>query len=164
MKKLEVLKDKIVDTHNIDPSSIEITTNISRVKETRLVIITTASNNVLIKPDMCANNAIVYDVTVPRNTSESILEERKDVLVIDGGIIEMPMIDYGLVTMGLPGRRTYACQVEAMLLAMHDVRENFTGNVTLEQVNVVGELFEKHTSEFYIAPFSSFGVDLEKLV
>lgn len=157
MVKLDALKEKIMNAKIADRGTVETTTDIARIRESKVVVVTTASNSVLIKPEMCARDAIIYDDTVPRNTSESIIAERPDVTVVDGGIIEMPHIDYGVVTMGLPGRRTYACQVEAMLLAKENVKSNFLGNVTLEQVRFIGQLFEKHKSEFFIAPFTCFG-------
>jgi len=159
--KLEVLKEKIMKARIPGRGSIQTTTDIKRMSESGVVIVTTASNSVLIKPEMCAPEAIIYDDTVPRNTCETITSKRPDVTIIDGGIIEMPHIDYGVVTMGLPGRRTYACQIEAMILAKEDIKTNFLGNVTLEQVRSIGLLFEKLQSEFFIAPFTSFGKSID---
>lgn len=159
--KLAEMKKRIVERWNLDEKNIAISTNLDNLNQHRMVVVTAASNTVLIQPHHCAQNAVIYDDTVPRNTSAEIIHKRPDVWVIDGGIVEMPFIDYGKVTMGLPGRRTYACQVEAMLLAKEGIKDNFVGNVTLEQVEFVGKLLEKHEKEFHLAPFTSFGREID---
>lgn len=159
--RLKALSDKIV-SGGADPANVKTSTNIDDIKNAGIVIVTTSSSQVLIKPEHAAKNAIIYDDTQPRNTSEEMAVTRKDVLVIDGGIVETPLIDLGKTSIGLPPKRAYACFSETLILAKADCRKNFTGNVTLGQMEEVSAIAQKYADEFYLAPFTSFGkpVDL----
>jgi len=85
-----------------------ITDDVSAIKEAKIVVVATASTEKIIKSNFLKENAIIYDLTQPRNTSPVILKERKDVTVIDGGIIDTPMFDYGM-DIGLKKCQSYAC-------------------------------------------------------
>lgn len=158
--RLKNLKDRIV-SGGANPDRITISTDIDDIRKARIVVVTTSSSQVLIKPEHVCPNAIIYDDTQPRNTSEEIGVTRKDVLVVDGGIVETPFIDLGRTSIGLPPKRAYACFSETLILAKAGCRDNFTGNVTLEQMEKVSEIAEKFSNEFYLAPFTSFGKEID---
>jgi fatty aldehyde-generating acyl-ACP reductase len=164
INKLNRLKDDIVSNGGI-PERVLTSNNINDLKKAKVIIVTTSSSQVLIKPEHCATNAIIYDDTQPRNTSEEIKHIRKDVLVIDGGIVATPNLCTGKAKIGLPPKRAYACFSESLILAKHDCRENFVGNVTLDQVSKVAEIASHYSDDFFLAPFTSFGeaIDMDRL-
>src|SRR5207244_11874140 len=64
------------------------------------------------EPEDLRPGAVVCDVARPRNVSRLVYERRDDVLVIDGGVIEIPgEVDFGF-DFGFPPRTTEACVAE----------------------------------------------------
>jgi len=134
---------------------INISTRIDAISDADLVVVTTASPEVLIKANHLKKNAIVYDVTQPQNTSIDILEKRKDLFVIDGGIVNTPNIKSSL-SIGLAEENAFACLAEVMILAAenrHNVQ--LVDRVKIEDVKEMLSLAEKYN--FTVAPFRSFG-------
>ena len=158
--RLVSLKERITRNGGRE-DRISTSTDINDLRKAKIIVVTTSSSQVLVKPEHCASGAIIYDDTQPRNTSEEILVSRPDVLVLDGGVVETPGIDYGKTRIGLPPGRSYACLSETLMLAKEGCTDNFTGNVTLEQVERIGKIATKYKDEFYLAPFTSFGREIK---
>ena len=81
---------------------------------------------------------------------------RDDVLVIEGGIVDVPgEADFGF-NFGFPPRTSYACMAETMLLALEKRFESFTlgRDLSVEQVDEITRLAEKHG--FKLSGFRSF--------
>jgi predicted amino acid dehydrogenase len=152
-KYLTELREEMQKT---EPSlSIEISSNISSIKNAELVIVATSSPEILIKSEDLKYGAIVYDVTQPQNVSPEVIKERKDLLVIDGGLVKTPGINYHF-DLGLPPETTFACMAETLILAAEG-RYNcrLVGEVELGKVKEMMELAKKYN--FTHAPFTSFG-------
>ncbi len=100
----------------------------------------------MIEPDDLRPGAVVCDVARPRNVSRVVYERRNDVLVIDGGVIEVPGdVDFGF-DFGFPPRMCEACVAETILLALEHRYENFTlgKEISLAQVEEISALARKH--------------------
>lgn len=111
-----------------------------------LVITVTGSADSLIYPDDLKAGAIVCDVARPRDVSKLVSEIRNDVLVIDGGIVNVPgNVDFGL-DFGPPPRMAEGCIAETILLTLERRYENYTigKNITVERVKEMGQLAQKH--------------------
>jgi len=120
------------------------------------VITVTSSETAIIQPEHLKSGAVVCDVARPRDVSVRVREEREDVLIIEGGIVEVPGdVDFGF-DFGFPPKTAYACMAETMILALEDRCENYTlgKNVSVEQVREMQELANKHG--FRLAGFRSF--------
>lgn len=134
----------------------EATTDIQRLQEADVVITVTSSETAIIQPGHLKSGAIVCDVARPRDVSVRVREERGDVLVIEGGLVEVPGdVDFGF-DFGFPPKTAYACMAETMILALEDRCENYTlgKNVSVEQVLEIQDLAKKHG--FRLAGFRSF--------
>lgn len=107
--------------------SIDYSTNVSdAVKKADVILTTSSSTDVLIQPEDLKPGAIVCDIARPRDTSIRIMKERNDVLVFDGGVLEVPGdVDFGL-NYGFPSRLTYACMAETMILALERRFESYS--------------------------------------
>jgi len=138
-----------------------ITNDISAIKEAKIVVVATASTEEIIKPHFLKENAIIYDVTQPQNTSPAILKERKDVTVIDGGVIDTPMFNYGM-DIGLNKCQAYACLTETIICSLENLKENFVGYPNPETVKKMLSFFDKHQKYFKLNIFLSFGKPLNK--
>src|SRR5207247_10381526 len=90
-------------------AEIAVETDVKAAVRTAEVILTVSSaTDVLIEPEDLRPGAVVCDVARPRNVSRLVCERRDDVLVIDGGVIEIPgEVDFGF-DFGFPPRTTEA--------------------------------------------------------
>ena len=136
-----------------------ISKEVSLIKNAKIIVVATSSTEQIIKSDYLGENAIIYDITQPRNTSPDIIKERKDIIIIDGGIIDTPTIDYGMDT-GLKKHQIYACLVETMICALEDIKENHVGYVNPDTAEKMLNLMEKHQNYFQLNIFESFGKPL----
>jgi len=121
----ENLKKLINDIQKTKPElKISAHTNdLSQAKTADLLIITTAAAEALIKEKNLKQNAVVYDITQPKNLDESILKTRPDVKIIDGGLVYINDIKNNL-PFGLPPKTVFACFAETLLLAAEDCKIN----------------------------------------
>lgn len=137
--------------------TVRVSTDLSRDLPTADVVITvTSAVDAIIYPRDLKSGAVVVDVARPRDVSVRVARERDDVLVIEGGLVEVPgEVDFGF-DFGFPPRMAYACMSETMMLALEGRIENFTlgKDVSLEQVGITQELARKHG--FRLAGFRSF--------
>lgn len=128
-------------------ADIAVSTDVKKaVREADVVLTVSSAVDVLIEPDDLRPGAVVCDVARPRNVSRVVYERRNDVLVIDGGVIEVPgEVDFGF-DFGFPPRMTEACVAETILLALEHRYENFTlgRDISLAQVEEISALARKH--------------------
>jgi len=121
-----------------------------------VIITVTSAVDAVIYPKDLKSGAVVVDVARPRDVSVRVARERDDVLVIEGGLVEVPgAVDFGF-NFGFPPRMAYACMSETMMLALDGRIENFTlgKEVSLQQVQITQALARKHG--FRLAGFRSF--------
>jgi fatty aldehyde-generating acyl-ACP reductase len=126
------------------------------LKAADIVIAVTSAVDTLIEPEDLKTGAIVCDVSRPRNVSRRVVEVRDDVLVIEGGVVEVPGdVDFG-INFGFPPRTAYACMAETMILALEKRYENFSlgRDLTVKQIETIEQLADKHG--FRLAGFRSF--------
>lgn len=116
----------------------------------------TSAVDFLIEPEDLKAGAIVCDVARPRNVSREVASKRKDVLVIEGGVIKVPgNVDFHF-DFGFPPQTSFACMAETMILALEKRYENFTlgRKLTIEQIDTISQLARKH--DFSLAGFRNF--------
>lgn len=128
-------------------AEVRMETDLKAAVRTAEVILTVSSaTDILIEPEDLRPGAVVCDVARPRNVSRLVYERRNDVLVIDGGVIEIPgEVDFGF-DFGFPPRTTEACVAETILLALEHRYENFTlgREIGLPQVEEIAALARAH--------------------
>ena len=121
-----------------------------------VVIAVTSAVDFIIDPDDLKSGAVVCDVARPRNVSRNVSARRKDVLVIEGGVIRVPgNVDFRF-NFGFPPKTCFACMAETMILALERRYENFTlgRNLSPAQVYTISGLAKKHG--FTLAGFRNF--------
>jgi len=119
------------------------------IKNSKIICSATSSGNVL-DPDKLLPGSIVIDIAVPHDVIYKG-NLRKDVLIIDGGIMSLPQktkIKFKLPNLERPNY-IHSCLAEAMILALEKRKENFSiGRVlALERIKEIGKLAEKHGFE-----------------
>ncbi len=134
----------------------ESTTELERLREAEVVVTVTSSDAAIILPEHLRAGSVICDVARPRDVSMRVARERPDVLVIEGGVVEVPgEVNFGL-SFGFPPKTAYACMAETMMLALEERPESFSlgKDVTVEQVEETQRWAAKHG--FKLAGFRSF--------
>lgn len=140
------------------------------LRDADVVITVTSSADAVIEPEHLKRGAVVCDVARPRDVSARVAKERRDVLVIEGGVVavpgdmRLPKTDKtgrerpgaGEFSFGFPPGAAYACMSETMMLALEGRYESFTlgKTVSVEQVRETQRLAARHG--FKLAGFRSF--------
>ncbi|WP_258360629.1 shikimate dehydrogenase [Moorella sulfitireducens (nom. illeg.)] len=121
-----------------------------------VIITVTSAVDTVIEAEDLKPGAVVCDVARPRDVSRRVAEIRDDVLVIDGGVVEVPGNVNFNFNFGYPPGLAYACMAETMILALEGRMENFTmgRELTVEQIDTINRLAAKHG--FRVAGFRSF--------
>lgn len=152
--KLEKIAAQILRSTGL---AVRVTANTkSALRTADIVIAVTSAVDSIIEPEDLKPGAVVCDVARPRNVSRSVAEVRDDVLVIEGGVVEVPGdVDFGL-NFGFPPGTSYACMAETMILSLEQRYENFTlgRDLTVKQIETIDQLAKKHG--FKLAGFRSF--------
>ncbi len=157
-RNLRRLKEMSADLGKLYKSKVEIHQNVKQsVKDADIVITATSFPLALIDVEDLKSGAVVCDVATPRNVSYQSKIKRKDVLVIDGGLIEPPGKMKTDIDIGLPESTAYACLSETMILAFENRFENYTigRGLDLKKVKEIKKLGDKHG--FKLSEFKSFG-------
>src|SRR5690606_7443745 len=79
-------------------------------------------------PELMRRGPVVCDMSRPPNVSRRVEAERPDVLVLDGGVIEVPGKPWFGWDFGYERGLAYACMSETMMLALErDYRDTSLG-------------------------------------
>ena len=92
----------------------------------------------------------------PRDVSAMVAAARDDILVIDGGMVDIPgPVDFHF-NFGFPEGKAYACMAETMALALEGRFEDYTlgKEITRERVDEITAIAKKHG--FRLSGFRSF--------
>lgn len=138
-------------------ADVTLTTDVATgIRDADIVVTVSSAVDAIIEPGFIKPGAVVCDVARPRDVSESVRRERDDVLIIEGGVIEVPGdVDFNF-NFGFPPKTAYACMSETMILALEGRYESYTlgRDVSVEQVEEITRLAAKHG--FKLAGFRSF--------
>jgi fatty aldehyde-generating acyl-ACP reductase len=132
---------------------------LAAVADSDVVVLLTAAAETVLRAEHLGPGAAVLDATQPRNTSPELQQRRPDVLLLDGGVVDVPGLRLHGGSVGLPDGRTFACLAETLLLSLSGHRGHFTlGRPTLEQIDHISGLALRHGDlGFRPAAPSTFG-------
>ena len=154
MGPLEELAQELIEQNHCEVAvSQDIRTSL---QEADIVITVTSALDFLIEPGDLKPGAVVCDVARPRNVSRDVSLKRNDVLVIEGGVINVPgNVDFHF-NFGFPPHTSYACMAETMILALDGRYENFSlgRSLDINKINLISQLADKHN--FKMAGFRNF--------
>lgn len=145
-------------------AALETRTDIAEgLREADIVITVSSAKEAIVKPEHIKRGAVVCDVARPRDVSVAVAAARDDVLVIEGGVVQVPgemrCVKPGgddPFSFGFPPGMAYACMSETMALALEGRYESFTlgKEVSVEQVDTIAEICARHG--FRLAGYRSF--------
>jgi fatty aldehyde-generating acyl-ACP reductase len=149
---VEQIKEKCSGQH----AKIIASTDVNTIYGADVVVAVTSATHAVIEPKHLKPGAVVLDVARPRDVSRRVEEERNDVLVIEGGMVEVPgPVDFHF-NFGFPQGKAFACMAETMVLALEGRYEDFTigRDLKLEKIQEIGEIAGRHG--FKLSGFRSF--------
>jgi fatty aldehyde-generating acyl-ACP reductase len=160
-KKLEDLRARL-DTRSKRNRGVEAraklitSTKMASLNEAQLILTVTSAIHDIILPEQLRAGSVVCDVARPRDVSAMVAAARDDILVIDGGMVDVPGPVNFNFDFGFPEGKAYACMAETMALTLEGRFEDYTvgKDITLERVNEITAIAEKHG--FHLSGFRSF--------
>ncbi len=153
-KKLEALREKIAAKN--PRAEVIATSKMEALKHARLILTVTSAIHDVIRPEHLQPGSVVCDVARPRDVSAMVAKARDDILVIDGGMVDVPgSVDFHF-DFGFPKGKAYACMAETIALALEGRFEDYTvgKNITLERVQEIAAIAAQHG--FRMSGFRSF--------
>jgi predicted amino acid dehydrogenase len=152
-KKLQVLRDKLKSHAR---GELVISTKMDVLKDAQLILTVTSAIHDVIRPEHLQAGSVVCDVARPRDVSAMVAAVRDDILVIDGGMVDVPgPVDFHF-NFGFPEGKVYACMAETIALALEGRFEDYTvgREITVERVREITAITERHG--FKMSGFRSF--------
>jgi predicted amino acid dehydrogenase len=155
-ERLDALRESICAQPD-NKAQVEVATDVkTALRDADLILAVSAAGKELVFPEDLKSGAVVCDVARPRDVSRGVIEKRDDVLVIEGGVIDVPGPAQFKFNFGFPDGTAYACMSETIIMALEGTYEPYTlgRDLTVEQVLHVGELAKKHG--FKLSGFRAF--------
>ncbi len=152
-QKLVALRDRL-QVHA--RSELCISTKMDVLKDAQLILTVTSAIHDVIRPEHLQPGSVVCDVARPRDVSAMVAAVRDDILVIDGGMVDVPGPVNFHFNFGFPEGKAYACMAETIALALEGRFEDYTvgKDFTLERVREITAIAERHG--FRMSGFRSF--------
>jgi predicted amino acid dehydrogenase len=127
-------------------AQVTTATDIASIYDADVILTVSSAVDTLIQPQHLKPGAVILDVARPRDVSIEVVKARDDVLVIEGGLVEVPgPVDFHF-DFGFPPKMAYACMAETMALAMERRYEDYTvgRDLTVEKALEIGEICTRH--------------------
>jgi len=152
-QKLEELRARL-QPHS--RAELVVRTSMEALAEAQLILTVTSAIEQVIWPQHLRPGSVVCDVARPRDVSAMVAASRDDILVIDGGMVDVPGSVNFHFNFGFPAGKAYACMAETMALVLEGRFEDYTvgKEISLERVNEITAMAEKHG--FRLSGFRSF--------
>jgi fatty aldehyde-generating acyl-ACP reductase len=154
LNTLEELRQSMAARHT--RAELKASTSMEVLRNAQLILTVTSALQAVIEPEHLLPGSVVCDVARPRDVSVRVAAMREDVLVIDGGMVEVPgPVDFHF-DFGFPPGKAYACMAETMALALEGRFEDYTlgKQITSAQVEEITAIANRHG--FRLSGFRSF--------
>jgi predicted amino acid dehydrogenase len=151
---LEELRQNLMERHV--RAELKVSTRMEVLRDAQLILTVTSALHAVIEPEHLLPGSVVCDVARPRDVSVRVAAMREDILVIDGGMVEVPgPVDFHF-DFGFPPGKAYACMAETMALALEGRFEDYTlgKRITRAQVDEITAIADRHG--FRLSGFRSF--------
>ena len=150
---LEELRERL-QLHS--KAELVTSTKMDTLSQAQLILTVTSSLHDVIRPEHLQPGSVVCDVARPRDVSAMVASARDDILVIDGGMVDVPGPVNFNFNFGFPPGKAYACMAETIALALEGRFEDFTlgKHLTRERVEEIDRIAKKHG--FRLSGFRSF--------
>lgn len=168
--KLNNLFNVLQETKN--RGRIEVSKNVSDINDCDLVVVATNSPVAIIQPDFLKPGAVIIDDSFPKNVSRDILKKRDDIILLEGGVTQMPEVNIDVsrhmpdlldlsISKLISCSQAYGCLAETFILAA----SGHEGNYGLGDADPVlaREIMDKGKKmSFREAVFQNYGFAIEE--
>lgn len=153
LETLQQIKD-MVEAQGQD--NVRLSTDMGDLRQADMILTVTNALDTVIESQHLKRGSVVCDVARPRDVSRQVIKTRKDVLVIEGGMIKVPGPVNFNFDFGFPPGMAFACMAETITLALEGRYQSYTlgKNISLRQVQAMFNMASKHG--FEVAGFRSF--------
>ncbi len=136
--------------------NVRLSTSMEDLRQADLVLTVTNAIDAVIESTHLKSGTVVCDVARPRDVSRKVVEERNDVLVIEGGMVRVPGNVNFNFDFGFPPGMAFACMAETITLALEGHYHSYTlgKNISLQQVETMAAMASRHG--FTVSGFRSF--------
>jgi len=150
---LEELRDRLKVRAR---SELIVSTKMDVLADAQLILTVTSAIHDVIRPEYLQPGSVVCDVARPRDVSAMVAAARDDILVIDGGMVDVPGPVNFHFNFGFPEGKAYACMAETIALALEGRFEDYTlgKHLAKERVEEIDGIAKKHG--FRLSGFRSF--------
>ena len=160
--RLKLLAREIAEQSTNKPD-IQWTTDIaSAVSEARLIISATSSPDPVVKMEWLRSGTVVCDIARPPDISRDIVKKRDDLLIIDGGVVNLPEEIHLGWNFGFKSGTVHACMAETISLAFDGRQEHYglgPGGV-ISTYKDAADRAERHG--FRVVGLKSFGLPVSE--
>jgi predicted amino acid dehydrogenase len=155
-RRTEKLQEVATAVRQQGCSNVTVTADMDELAKAHFIITVTSAVDTIIEPQHLRRGAVICDVSRPRDVSKQVAEQRPDVLVIEGGMVEIPGLVNFNFDFGFPPKMAYACMAETMALALDGNYVSFTlgKDIKLSQVQTIDTIAKRHG--FKLGGFRSF--------
>ena len=155
-QRIEALRQVQMSVTDSCRTEVQISTDMQALRQADLVLTVTNAIDAVIEPHHLKSGSVVCDVARPRDVSRHVVEERNDVLVIEGGMVKVPGPVNFNFDFGFPPGMAFACMAETIALALEGRYDNYTlgKSIDLEQVENIANIASRHG--FQVSGFRSF--------
>jgi predicted amino acid dehydrogenase len=152
---LEELRDRL-QAQGRARAELIVSTTMDVLADAQLILTVTSALHEVIQPEHLQPGSVVCDVARPRDVSAMVAAARDDILVIDGGMVDVPGPVNFHFNFGFPPGKAYACMAETIALTLEGRFEDYTlgKHLTRERVEEIGAMAKKHG--FRLSGFRSF--------
>ncbi len=135
---------------------LHVSTSMDVLSKAQLTLTVTSAVHDVIRPEHLQPGSVVCDVARPRDVSAMVAAARNDILVVDGGMVDVPGPVNFHFNFGFPEGKSYACMAETMALALEGRFEDYTlgKDISRERVDEITAIAKKHG--FRLSGFRSF--------
>jgi len=137
-------------------AEMRISSRVDDIDQAQLILTVTNAVHEVIHPEHLRPGSVICDVARPRDVSAMVAAVRDDILIIDGGMVDVPgPVDFHF-NFGFPAGKAYACMAETITLALEGRFTDYTlgKNISRQQVDEITTLAAKHG--FRLSGFRSF--------
>lgn len=125
---------------------VRVSTEIGLLTEADIILTATSSPRPVLRPEHFKRGALVCDMAVPSDVGPCVSEQRPDVRIINGSIVQIPgNADLGF-DLGLPPGHARAGMVEAMVLTLENRYESYSlgQRIDLDRVDEIMAIARRH--------------------
>jgi predicted amino acid dehydrogenase len=124
----------------------QVIDSLDDLKQCDVTVVATNNPEPFLYSRYFASNSIVYDISVPLNSTNELIQNDRNIKVIMGGVVQLPF-DQTITMRAYPlgTGEAFACISETILLGLENVICNFSyGNLHPSQVDYMNQLGSKH--------------------